>query len=87
VYAYSLGQNYPNPFTKRTNIPFTLPRAERVNLVLYDVSGRIVKVLVNASKDAGIHNVNFNGGSLAKGIYFYKIQAGEFSEIKKLTVW
>ena len=87
VYAYSLGQNYPNPFTKRTNIPFTLPRAERVNLALYDVSGRIVKVLVDASRDAGSHNVNVNAGSLAKGIYFYKIQAGEFSEIKKLTIW
>jgi len=54
---------------------------------LYDVSGRIVKVLVDASRDAGSHNVNVNAGSLAKGIYFYKIQAGEFSEIKKLTIW
>jgi hypothetical protein len=85
--TYSLGQNYPNPFGKRTNIPFTLQRAERVNLVLFDLSGRIVKVLVNGSKDAGSHNVNFNAGSLAKGIYYYKMQAGGFSEIKKLTIW
>jgi hypothetical protein len=87
VYTYSLGQNYPNPFGKRTNIPFTLARPEKVDLVLYDVSGRIVKVLVNGSKEAGSHNVNFNAGSLAKGLYFYKIRAGDFSEMKKLTIF
>jgi hypothetical protein len=87
VYSYSLGQNYPNPFGKRTNIPFTLARPEKVDMVLYDVSGRIVKVLVNGSREAGSHIVNFNAGPLAKGIYFYKIRAGEFSEMKKLTIW
>ena len=87
VYTFSLGQNYPNPFGKRTNIPFTLARAETVNLVLFDVSGRVVRVLVNASKDKGSHNINFNAGSLAKGIYYYRMQAGEYTEIKKPTVW
>jgi len=86
VYTYSLGQNYPNPFDKRTNIPFTLSASEQVNLVLFDINGRIVKVLVNGSKDAGKHFVNFNAGSLAKGVYYYRIQAGDFIEVKKLTI-
>ena len=53
VYAYSLGQNYPNPFDNETSIPFTLSKAEKVNLTLFDGNGRMVKVLVNASKEAG----------------------------------
>jgi len=54
---------------------------------LFDISGRVVKVLVNASKDVGKHAVNFNGGSLAKGIYYYRIQAGNFTDVKKLIIW
>jgi glucose/arabinose dehydrogenase len=87
VDSYSLGQNYPNPFDKRTNIPFTLFGAEQVNMVLFDINGRIVKVLVNGSRDAGKHFVNFNAGSLAKGVYYYRIQAGDFIDVKKLTIW
>jgi hypothetical protein len=87
VYNNSLAQNFPNPFNKVTNIPFSLSKADKVNLVLLDISGRVVKVLVNASKDAGKHTVNFDAGSLAKGIYYYRIQAGDFTEVKKLIIW
>jgi hypothetical protein len=87
VYTHSLGQNYPNPFEKGTSIPFTLGKPEKVNITLFDVNGRVVKVLVNASKDAGKHIVYFNAGSIAKGIYFYKIRAGDFTDVKKLIVW
>ena len=87
VYINSLGQNYPNPFHKVTNIPFTISKVEKVNIVLLDISGRVVKVLVNASKDAGTHAVNFNAGSLTKGIYYYRIQAGDFTAVKKLIIW
>jgi hypothetical protein len=51
------------------------------------MSGRVVKVLVNASKDAGTHSVHFNAGSLRKGVYYYKIQAGSFTDVKKLIIW
>lgn len=84
--AYNLGQNYPNPFNKETAIQFTLPKTKKVNLSLYDISGRVVKVLVNSTKDAGIHTVNFNAGSFAKGIYYYRIQAGDFTDVKKLVI-
>ncbi|MEP7375512.1 MAG: Ig-like domain-containing protein [Chitinophagaceae bacterium] len=87
IQNHSLGQNYPNPFDKGTKIPFTLSGAEKVNLVLFDINGRVVKVLVNASKDAGAYTVNFNAGSLAKGIYYYRIQAGDFNAVKKLIIW
>ena len=84
---YSLGQNYPNPFDEMTKIPFTLSRPEKVSLILYDINGRVAKVLVNASMDEGKHIVNFNTGSLAKGIYYYRIKAGAFTEVKKLIIW
>ena len=87
VLTNSLGQNYPNPFENETHIPFTLSATENVKLVLFDMNGRVVKVLVNASKDAGKHLVNFNAGSLAKGIYYYRIEAGEFTDIKKLVIF
>jgi hypothetical protein len=87
VYVHSLGQNYPNPFNEGTRIPFTLSKAEKVNLVLLDINGRVVKVVLNALKDAGTHALNFNAGSLARGIYYYRIQAGNFTDIKKLIIW
>ena len=86
VHSDSLGQNYPNPFNQVTNIPFTLSNAKKVNLILFDINGRIVKVLVNASKDAGIHIVNFKAGLLAKGVYYYRIQASDFTNVKKLII-
>jgi len=87
VYNNSLGQNFPNPFHKVTNISFTLSKAEKVNLVLFDMSGKVVKVLLNSSKDAGTHTLHFNAGPFRKGVYYYKIQAGYFIDVKKLIIW
>jgi hypothetical protein len=87
IYQNSLDQNYPNPVYRMSDIPFTLSKAEKVNLVLLDMNGRVMKVLLNASKDAGKHIVNFNAGSLSKGIYYYKLQAGDFTAVKKLIIW
>ena len=82
----SLGQNFPNPFNGVTMIPFTLSIAEKVNLVLFDINGRVVKTFVNTSQAAGSHVVSFNAGSLASGIYYYKLQAGDFTEVRKLII-
>jgi glucose/arabinose dehydrogenase len=87
VTKHSLGQNYPNPFNGITNIPFSLSKAEKVNLTLYDINGRIVKLLVDASMDAGRHVISFNSGLLASGIYYYRIHAGSFNDVKKLIIW
>jgi hypothetical protein len=83
---YALGQNYPNPFRNETTIQYVLPKAEQVNISLFDISGRTVKVLVNGSKEAGTHAITFNTGTLTRGIYYYRIQAGDFTDVKKLTI-
>ncbi len=85
--AFSLEQNFPNPFrSETTNIRFTLPQRERVNLSIFDVNGRLIKVLVDGTKEEGTHVIPFQAGSLGTGVYYYKIQAGEFSSVKKMTI-
>ena len=83
----SLVQNYPNPLHKVTNIPFTISKVEKVNTVLLDISGRVVKVPVTTSKNAGSHTMTLHAGSLRKGLYYYRIQAGSFTAVKKLIIW
>ncbi|MCC7158342.1 MAG: S8 family serine peptidase [Ignavibacteria bacterium] len=83
---FSLSQNYPNPFNPSTTIKFSLPKAELVTLKVYDVLGKEVAVLVNEMKEPGFYNVDFNGSNMASGIYFYRIEAGEFSAVKKLML-
>jgi hypothetical protein len=86
VTEYMLGQNYPNPFSKETFVPYTIPVASHVTMSLYDMSGRLIRILVNGSREQGIHTVRLHSGSLKNGIYFYKIQAGNFSAVKKLFI-
>jgi hypothetical protein len=83
---YSLGQNYPNPFNNETTIQFVLPQRESVLLTLHDANGKLVKVLVNGSKDSGTHAINVYSGSLSRGVYYYKIVAGDFIKMKKMVL-
>ncbi|MBK7979950.1 MAG: T9SS type A sorting domain-containing protein [Ignavibacteriae bacterium] len=88
---YSLDQNYPNPFNPNTIISYTIPfngstNNSNVKLVVYDVLGKEISTLVNEQKPAGNYEVNFNAIDLPSGIYFYKLQVGNFSEIKKMTL-
>jgi len=84
--AFRLLQNYPNPFNPRTTIRFELPAASHVSLTVYDILGRTVSVLMNERRDAGIHRVTFDGSSLASGVYFYRLQAGDFVATKRLVI-
>ena len=84
--VYSLSQNYPNPFNPQTNIRFGLPRTGLTKLVIYDVLGKVVNVLVNEVKEAGNYNVDFDATNLASGIYFYRIESGDFTDVKKMMV-
>ena len=86
VHSYLLSQNYPNPFNPSTTIKYELPRASQVTLTVYDVLGRQVSALVNERMDAGVHEVRFDGASLASGVYFYRLQAGDFVQAKKLVI-
>jgi uncharacterized protein (TIGR02145 family) len=83
---YNLSQNYPNPFNPMTNIRFRLPERSIVKLVVYDILGREVSTLVNQELEAGDHEVIFNASNLSSGIYFYRIQSGNFMETKKLIL-
>lgn len=83
---FELSQNYPNPFNPVTNISFSLPVDAQVNLVVYDMSGKEVARLVNEFRPAGFYDVSFNASNLASGIYFYKLQANNMQQIKKMTV-
>lgn len=83
---FALSQNYPNPFNPSTNINFELPAANFVSLKIYDMTGREVMQLVNEIKEAGYYTVKFNASMLSSGIYFYKIQAGDFVSTKKMML-
>jgi hypothetical protein len=84
--SYSLEQNYPNPFNPSTTIRFQIPHSEFVTLKVYDLTGREVAVLVNGQKPAGSYRIEFDAGKLASGMYFYRLNAGEFQQIRKMVL-
>ncbi len=83
---FKLEQNYPNPFNPSTTIKFSIPRASFVTLNIYNILGREVTSLVNEEKTAGSYQIQFDAGSLASGVYFYKIQAGSYIQTKKMIL-
>jgi len=83
---FALEQNYPNPFNPTTSLEYTLPSNQFIHLVVYDVLGREVAVLADGYKTAGRYSLSFNASSLASGIYFYRIQAGKFLDVKKMIL-
>ena len=84
--SYSLAQNHPNPFNARTTIQYALPEAGPVKIEVYDLLGRRVGQPVDEFVPAGYHRLVWDAGNLATGVYFYKIQAGDYSESKKMVV-
>lgn len=84
--AFVLEQNYPNPFNPSTTIRFAVPRKGMVLLVVYDLLGREVAGLVHGELNAGTYNVTFHAGNLASGVYFYRLQAGPFSAVRRLVL-
>ena len=81
-----LGQNFPNPFRSETIITYRLATTSKVNLSLFDMNGRLVKILVSGTKEAGSHTVRVNAGSLTAGVYFYKLQTNKFSGTKRMVI-
>jgi len=89
--AFALLNNYPNPFNPETTIKYHLPEAAQVKLEIYNMVGQVVRTLVQTHQNAGRYVVqwdaaNDNGQSLASGIYLYRIQAGDFHEVKKMLL-
>jgi phosphopantetheinyl transferase len=83
--AFLLHQNYPNPFNPITAISYELSAISNVDLSIYDMNGKKVATLVNGSKLAGYHSVNWDASNVGSGIYFYRLQAGSFVETKKMV--
>jgi hypothetical protein len=86
VHSYSLSQNFPNPFNPTTTISFGIPKAGLVNISVYDITGKFVAELVNSELSAGKYNTAWDASYLASGLYFYKIQSGDFVEVKKMSL-
>ncbi|MBL7128545.1 MAG: T9SS type A sorting domain-containing protein [Ignavibacteria bacterium] len=83
---YALLQNYPNPFNPTTNIKFDIPEQGFVSLKVYDVVGKEVATLVNEVKSAGSYAVDFNGSNLSSGVYFYRLEVGSFTAVKRMIL-
>ncbi|HRE41705.1 MAG TPA: choice-of-anchor B family protein [Ignavibacteria bacterium] len=87
--SFDLSQNYPNPFNPETTIEFSIPNGlnnESVNMSVYDLSGKLIKTLVNQNMSQGRYSVKFNGNDISSGIYFYKLTYGNFSETKRMML-
>lgn len=83
---YSLLQNYPNPFNPTTIISYSIPRSNLVTIKVYDILGREVTTLVNEYKQTGKYEVEFNAADLPSGVYFYRIKAGSFNQVRKMLL-
>ncbi|MGC8896750.1 MAG: T9SS type A sorting domain-containing protein [Bacteroidota bacterium] len=83
---FDLSQNYPNPFNPSTVIRYTIPRTGLVSLKVYNVLAQEVATLVNEIQRAGTYEITFNASELASGVYFYRIQSGNFVDVKKMLL-
>lgn len=83
---YKLEQNYPNPFNSRTNIKFKMLKFGIAEINIYDISGKLVNVLLKKELTAGVYEMNFNADNLPSGVYFYRFITNNFSEIRKMIL-
>ncbi len=84
--SFMLSQNYPNPFNPSTKISYSIPSQSHVSLKVFDVLGREVATLVNQEKPSGNYSIEFDASNLTSGVYFYRIQAGQYVESKKMVL-
>jgi len=83
---FNLSQNYPNPFNPTTNIKFDIPNSGNVSLKVYNELGKEVNNLINSYRSAGKYEINFDATNLSSGIYFYKLETGDFTATKKMLL-
>jgi hypothetical protein len=84
--GFSLSQNYPNPFNPSSKIKFQITKLSSVKLVVFDALGREIETLVNEQLKAGTYEVNFDGGKLSSGVYYYKMIADDYTETRKMIL-
>ncbi len=83
---FELYQNYPNPFNPVTTIKLSLPLKGKAELNVYDVSGKLIATLLNSFMEPGTHEVKFDGSNFSSGVYFYKLSAPGFADVKKMIL-
>ncbi len=83
---FVLYQNYPNPFNPTTTIQFSVPSPQHVKINIFDVNGKLVSDFYNNTVTAGLHQVEFDASHLSSGVYFYKLTAGEFVQMRKMML-
>ena len=84
--TFVMHQNYPNPFNPSTKIKFALPKSEFTKIEVFNTLGKNIKTLLNRHIKAGHHEVEFNAQNLSSGIYYYRIEASEFQDVKKMIL-
>jgi hypothetical protein len=84
--SFHLDQNFPNPFNPSTTIRYGLPNRSQVELTVFNTLGEQVAQLVNGYREAGYHEVRFDGNGLSSGVYFYRLRAGDFVQMKRLLL-
>jgi cyanophycinase len=83
---FNLHQNYPNPFNPSTKIDFSLAIPNKTKIEIFNITGQRIKLLVNEPMSAGNHQVEFTANNIPSGVYFYKLEAGNFSQVKKMIL-
>ena len=84
--SYNLAQNYPNPFNPSTKISWQSPVGSHQTLKIYDVLGNEVATLVDEYREAGRYEITFDASNLSSGIYFYRLQAGDYLQTRKMIL-
>ena len=83
---YKLYQNYPNPFNPSTKINYSIPESGIVTIKIYDILGKEIQTLVNEFKQAGSYEAEFYGKDLPSGVYFVRMESGDFRDIKRMVL-
>ena len=83
---FSLSQNYPNPFNPNTQINYTIALDGQVTLRVFDILGKEVATLVNEKQNPGTYSLNFDGSNLSSGLYYYRLESGDYSDTRKMLL-
>jgi hypothetical protein len=83
---FGLGQNYPNPFNPSTRIEYAVPVSAHVRITVFDALGRPIASLVDERKTAGYHTAVWTGSSLVSGVYYYRMEVGDFVDTRQMTL-
>ena len=86
ISSFELKNNYPNPFNPSTTISYSLAKASSVSLIVYDITGRVVTTLAHGEKAAGSYSIPWDASNFSSGVYFYKLSAGNFTQVKKMVL-